>query len=122
MYELLSSIDFTKKRNNFEKDRLKRLFINWLSNNYPNVNTVDTYFTDSIFIGNNPWIGLNIIDVLTDGDEGRVRYHSALVEHFEGKGYDLKTSHSKAREYLTRFDHLKEFLDDYETKNMQDNE
>ncbi len=113
MYELLSSIDFSKKRKNIEKDRLKRLFIEWLSKNYPDVNTVETYFTDSIFIGNNPSLGLNIVNVLTD-DEGIIRYHSALVEHFEYKGYDAKTAQKKAREYLTRFDQLKEFLDEYE--------
>jgi hypothetical protein len=114
MYELLSSVDFSKKRNNPEKDHLKKLFIEWLNRNYPDVNTVDTYFTDAIFIGNNSSLGLNIVEVISDEDEGRTNYHSALVKHFESKGYDSATVHSKAKEYLNRFDQLKEFLDDYE--------
>jgi len=114
MYELLRRVDFSIKRNNLEKDHLKKLFIEWLKSNYPEVNTVDTYFTDAIFIGNNPSLGLDIVEIISDEDEGRTRYHSALVKHFEAKGYDSATVHVKAKEYLTRLDQLKEFLDDYE--------
>ena len=78
------------------------------------MNTVDTYFTDAIFIGNNPSLGLDILEVISDEDEGRTDYHRALVKHFESKGYDSVTVHAKAKEYLTRLDQLKEFLDEYE--------
>lgn len=117
MYELLRRVDFSKKRNNTEKSHLKKLFIEWLNSNYPDVNTVDTYFTDALFIGNNPSLGLDIVEVILDEDEGRTHYHSALVKHFEDKGYDSATVHSKSKEYLTRLDQLKEFLGDYEKRN-----
>lgn len=115
MYELLSRIDFSRRRNNTEKDHLRKLFIEWLNQNYPDVKTVDTYFSDSIFIGNNPSLGLDIVEIISDEDEGRVEYHRTLVKHFEAKGYDSAIVHSKAKEYLTRLDQLKEFLDEYET-------
>lgn len=118
MYELLSRIDFSKRINNTEKQHLKKLFIEWLNKNYPDVNTVDTYFTDAIFIGNNPSLGLDIVEIISDEDEGRTRYHSALVKHFEAKGYDSVAVHNKAKEYLTRLDMLKEFLNDYERKKI----
>ena len=116
MYELLKSIDFSKRGSNPEKEHLKKLYIEWLKSNYPNINSVDTYFTDAIFIGNNPSLGLDIIEIISDEDEGRVNYHKALVKQFESKGYDSAIVHNKAKEYLTRLDQLKEFLNDYERK------
>lgn len=89
MYELLKRIDFSKRRNNPEKDELKRKFIKWLDSHYPEVNTVETYFTDAIFIANNSSLGLDIVEVISDEDEGITNYHKALIKHFESKGYDI---------------------------------
>ena len=114
MYELIKRVDFSKKRNNPEKDYLKKLFIEWLNRNYPDVNTVDTYFSDAIFIGNNPSLGLDIVEIISDEDEGRTNYDRALVNHFESKGWNSALVHSRAEEYLKRLDQLKEFLVDYE--------
>lgn len=112
MYELLKNIDFSTRSNNPEKQQLKNLFVKWLSKKYPDVNTTDTYFTDAIFIGNNPSLRLNIVSIMEDEDEGRMIYFSKLVNHFENKGYDSGIAHKKAKEYLARFDMLKEFLNE----------
>lgn len=79
---------------------------------YPDIEYDSSYFSDAIFIVNDPSLGLDILDTISDEDERRIRYHSALVEHFEKKGYDSKVSHSKAKYSLTRFDGLKEFFND----------
>ena len=57
---------------------------------YPNIIYDNSYFSDAIFIGNNPSLGLNIVDIISSGEEGMLRYYSALVKHFEKKGYNPK--------------------------------
>lgn len=111
MYTLLEKIDFTKNRS-VEKEQLQMLFQEWFMQKYLDIKYDGSYFSDAIFIGNNPSLGLDIVDTFADEDEGRVHYHSALVKHFEKKGYDSKTTHSKAKVYLTRFDYLKEFFNE----------
>jgi hypothetical protein len=116
MYELIRRIDFSKIGDNVEKKELMKLYIEWLNRNYPKINTENTYFTDAIFIANNPSFWLDLMDILTDDDEGRMRYHSALIKHFESKGYDSTTAHGKAKDYVYKLDLLKEFLDEFENK------
>lgn len=111
MYSLLRKIDFAKLRS-VEKEQLQKLFKMWFIEKYPELKYDSSYFSDAIFIGNNPSLGLDIVDTLSDEDEGRIRYHSALVKHFENKGYGSNVAHTKAKDYLTKFDYLKEFFED----------
>jgi hypothetical protein len=111
--DLLRKIDFSKKVNNPEKNQLKQLYIKWLKRNYPEVNSLDTYFSDSIFIGNNPSLKLDIVKILSSGDKGRTEYNQALISHFMLKGYNAETAQVKSKWYLSRLDDLKCFLDDY---------
>ena len=43
MYELVKRVDFSKEKQS-RKRLSKKLFIEWLNRNYPDVNTVDTIF------------------------------------------------------------------------------
>lgn len=114
MYDLIRSIDFDIVRDNYKKNMLKKLYIEWLILKQPQINTVDTYFTDAIFIANNPELNLDIMEILDDFDDGIIMYHSALINHFNKKGYDDNNSANKAKDYVHKLFLLKEFLDDYE--------
>jgi hypothetical protein len=46
-----------------------------------------------------------------------LRYYSALVKHFEKKGYNPKITRSKAKNYQAKLNYLKEFLENYEKRN-----
>ncbi len=109
MYNLLEKIDFTK-RISTEKKELQKLFRIWFEKEYPNIIYDSSYFSDAIFIGNNPSLGLNIVEIISDEEEGMNRYYSALVIHFEKKGYDSKIARSKAKDYQTKLNYLKEFF------------
>ena len=61
MYNLLEKIDFTK-RISTEKKELQKLFRIWFEKEYPNIIYDSSYFSDAIFIGNNPSLGLNIVN------------------------------------------------------------
>lgn len=78
--DLLKAFEF--KRN---KKQLKIMYTNYLYENEPQINTVDTYFTDAIFVTNNPSIGLDLYDIITD-DDSIVVYHKRLIQHFISKG------------------------------------
>ena len=83
-----------------------------LTEKFPELIYDGSYFTDAIFIGNNPSLGLDIIEIISDPDDGRVKYHAALVEHFENKGYPVNEVNRKAKDYLSKLDRLNEFFHD----------
>ncbi len=119
MYNLIRNIDFDIVRGNHKKNMLKKLYIEWLILKQPQIMSVDTYFTDAIFIANHPELNLDIMEILDDFDDGIIKYHSALINHFDKKGYDENNSANKAKDYIYKLILLKEFLDDYECLNTE---
>jgi len=90
--------------------QLKIMYTNYLLENEPQINTVDTYFTDAIFVINNPSIGLDLYDIITDDDKIAM-YHQRLIQHFINKGWLQQKAKRQARDYVNKLVLFKKLIE-----------
>lgn len=106
-YSLISN-NMSKEK----KNQLKNIFIDFLRKNYPQINTVETYFTDAIFIANNKdSLKLDIVDILKNDRDFSI-YRNRLKVHFvDKKGWDLKKASTQSDDYIRKLALLREFIE-----------
>lgn len=106
-YSLISN-NMSKEK----KNQLKNNYIDFLRKNYPHINTVETYFTDAIFIANNKdSLKLDIVDILKNDRDFSI-YRNRLKVHFvDKKGWDLKKASNHSEDYIRKLALLREFIE-----------
>jgi hypothetical protein len=94
-----------------DKKEIKSLFISYLIEYHPYINTVDTYFTDAIFILNNKdSLNLDFLDTLFKDDNFSI-YNEKLINHFIGKGWNIEKSKQQAKIYIRAISLFKDFVE-----------
>lgn len=93
-----------------DKKILKALFIEYLMEYHPELNSVDTYFTDAIFILNNKnSIKLNFLETIS-GDRDFIIYRERLVKHFINKGWTVEKSKTQSQYYIRAISLFRDFI------------
>ena len=93
------------------KQQLRQLYAAYLTKNNK-IDSVDTYFTDAIFILNNSSsLGLDFVDTLLN-DRDFSKYHLKLVEHFTGKGWDNGKAIKQANDYVKKISMFRNFIEE----------
>lgn len=95
------------------KRQLKSQYVEYLKKNHPQINTIDTYFTDAIFIHNNKrTLKLDLLETL-EKDRDFSIYHSRLMDHFLAKGWDCEKAKVQANDYVKKILLFRDFVESW---------
>lgn len=104
-------ISLTNRMSKEDKQQLKRYYGEYLSRKY-NISTVETYFTDAIFLLNNSRsLELEFLDILLN-DRDFSRYQKKLIEHFSSKGWEHGRANRQAKDYVKKLSRFREFIEE----------